>query len=80
MDMMDGINVAVPSLDKFPAIEEHNEVPGAIIFGGGNIMLNPGRKAVILNVINRGDRPIQVLLLLLQAFLSKTPCFCLTIN
>ncbi|KAJ9169366.1 hypothetical protein P3X46_017569 [Hevea brasiliensis] len=54
-----GSFLPVPSLDKFPGIEE-NEIPGVFIFGDGNITLNPGRKAVILKVVNRGDRPIQV--------------------
>jgi len=59
---MEGNYSAVPSLDKFPAIED-NEIPGAIIFGDGNVIINSGRKAVTLKVINTGDRPIQVLLL-----------------
>lgn len=59
---MEGNYSAVPSLDKFPAIED-NEIPGAIIFGDGNVTINLGRKAVTLKVINSGDRPIQVLLL-----------------
>ncbi|KAI9390410.1 hypothetical protein POPTR_008G177900v4 [Populus trichocarpa] len=56
---MEGNYSAVPSLDKFPAIED-NEIPGAIIFGDGNVIINSGRKAVTLKVINTGDRPIQV--------------------
>lgn len=51
---------AVPSLDKFPTIED-NRIPGEIIVGGGNLILNSGRKAVILRVVNIGDRSIQVL-------------------
>ncbi|XP_048232981.1 urease [Ricinus communis] len=54
-----GSFLPVPSLDKFHGTED-NEIPGVIIFGDGNIRLNPGRKAVILKVVNRGDRPIQV--------------------
>ncbi|KAJ7945524.1 urease [Quillaja saponaria] len=49
----------VPSLDKFPEIED-NRIPGEIIFRDGNVILNTGRKAVILRVVNTGDRPIQI--------------------
>ncbi|KAG6764648.1 hypothetical protein POTOM_032128 [Populus tomentosa] len=56
---LQGSFLPVPSLDKFPTIED-NEIPGAIIFGEGNVIINSGRKAVTLKVINTGDRPIQV--------------------
>uniref|UniRef100_A0A6N2MTP0 urease n=2 Tax=Salix viminalis TaxID=40686 RepID=A0A6N2MTP0_SALVM len=56
---LQGSFLPVPSLDKFPAIED-DEIPGAIIFGDGNVTINLGRKAVTLKVINSGDRPIQV--------------------
>lgn len=50
---------AVPSLDKFP--EAHDEVaPGEIKYGGGSIIINHGRKALVLKVVNTGDRPVQV--------------------
>ncbi|CAN1794709.1 URE [Linum perenne] len=54
-----GSFLPVPSIDKFPGIEEA-EFPGEIIYGNGSITLNPGRKAVILKVVNTGDRPVQV--------------------
>lgn len=50
---------AVPSLDKFPEMAD-GKVPGEIIFEGGNIVLNHGRKAIILRIVNTGDRPVQV--------------------
>lgn len=53
----------VPSLDKFPGVED-NKIPGEVIFGNGNITLNHGRKTVILRVVNTGDRPVQVFSLL----------------
>ncbi|KAF2292859.1 hypothetical protein GH714_029406 [Hevea brasiliensis] len=68
-----GSFLPVPSLDKFPGIEE-NEIPGVFIFGDGNITLNPGRKAVILKVVNRGDRPIQVGSH--YHFIETNPCLC----
>ncbi|KAG6653977.1 urease [Carya illinoinensis] len=54
-----GSFLPVPSLEKFPGVED-NKIPGEIIFGGGNITLNHGKKAVILRVVNTGDRPVQV--------------------
>lgn len=50
----------VPSLDKFTENEEDHRIPGQIIFGGENLILNPGRRAISLRVVNKGDRPIQV--------------------
>ncbi|XP_019227423.1 PREDICTED: urease isoform X2 [Nicotiana attenuata] len=54
-----GSFLPVPPLDKFPVIED-SKIPGQLCFGGGSIVLNPHRKAVILKVTNTGDRPIQV--------------------
>ncbi|KAJ4838729.1 hypothetical protein Tsubulata_043738 [Turnera subulata] len=54
-----GSFLPVPSLDKFPQIED-NEFPGDILVKEGMITLNPGRKALILTVVNSGDRPVQV--------------------
>lgn len=54
-----GSFLPIPSLDKFPSVQNH-EIPGEIKFGSGNIILNLGRKAVTVRVTNSGDRPIQV--------------------
>lgn len=63
--------LTVPSLDKFPTVEDC-KVPGEIICGSGHIILNCGRKATILKVANMGDRPIQVLEIKLKfPFFSK---------
>jgi urease subunit beta len=35
-------------------------IPGELFIEGGEIELNAGRKALIVNVKNTGDRPIQV--------------------
>ena len=35
-------------------------VPGEILFGDGDIEINPGRPTVALTVRNTGDRPVQV--------------------
>ncbi|WVZ04987.1 hypothetical protein V8G54_018333 [Vigna mungo] len=55
-----GSFLPVPSLDKFTENEEDHRIPGQIIFGGENLILNPGRRAISLRVVNKGDRPIQV--------------------
>lgn len=53
------LGFVVPSLDKFP--EAHEDViPGDMIYGDGSIIINHGRKAVVLKVVNTGDRPVQV--------------------
>ncbi|XP_010320991.2 urease isoform X1 [Solanum lycopersicum] len=54
-----GSFLPVPPLEKFPVIED-SKIPGQMCFGGGLIVLNPQREAVILKVTNTGDRPIQV--------------------
>ncbi|KAJ1391607.1 Urease, beta subunit [Sesbania bispinosa] len=54
-----GSFLPVPSLDMF-AENEDKIIPGEIISGDGNLILNPGRDAVNLTVANKGDRPIQV--------------------
>ncbi|KAL8137885.1 hypothetical protein V2J09_003886 [Rumex salicifolius] len=56
---LDGSFLPVPSVDKFPEIQDH-KIPGEVRFGVGDISLNVGRRALILKVINTGDRPIQV--------------------
>lgn len=35
-------------------------VPGEVLLGSGEIVLNPGRAVVTLMVLNAGDRPVQV--------------------
>lgn len=35
-------------------------VPGEILFGDGDIEINPGAPRVELAVVNTGDRPVQV--------------------
>ncbi|XWS69206.1 hypothetical protein CRYUN_Cryun04dG0159600 [Craigia yunnanensis] len=54
-----GSFLPVPSPEKFLEMEDKT-VPGDVIFKGGSITLNHGRKAVRLKVTNTGDRPIQV--------------------
>ncbi|XP_057529586.1 urease isoform X2 [Amaranthus tricolor] len=56
---LDGSFLPVPSLDKFPDMKDEI-IPGELRPGVGDIALNNGRRAVILKVINNGDRPVQV--------------------
>ncbi|KAJ0038191.1 hypothetical protein Pint_23680 [Pistacia integerrima] len=53
-----GSFLPVPAPDKFLEIED-GKIPGRVISRDGSITLNHGRKAVILKVVNTGDRPIQ---------------------
>jgi urease subunit gamma/beta len=36
------------------------DVPGAVIAGAGDVVMNEGRATIMLHVANTGDRPIQV--------------------
>ena len=35
-------------------------IPGEVWTAGGEVTLNEGREAIVLEVANRGDRPVQV--------------------
>ena len=35
-------------------------IPGEIVFGDGDIAINEGAERLELNVVNNGDRPVQV--------------------
>ncbi len=35
-------------------------IPGEIVFGDGDIALNEGAQRLVLDVVNTGDRPVQV--------------------
>lgn len=60
--------LTVPSLDKFTE-NANDSFPGEIIFGSGKISLNIGRNAVVLKVINKADRPVQVNTLNFKVFI-----------
>jgi urease subunit gamma/beta len=61
-----GSFLPVPERKEFarPASAEHHEshgnVPGEILIGDGDIVINEGRDPIRLTVTNHGDRPIQV--------------------
>lgn len=46
-------------MEKFPEMED-DIIPGELRPRAGEISLNNGRRAVILKVVNNGDRPVQV--------------------
>ena len=54
---------------------EDDGIPGEIRYGGGTILLNSSRKAIVLGVTNTGDRPIQVFLLICHSVFVAFPCF-----
>ncbi|WP_029114024.1 urease subunit beta [Mycobacterium sp. URHB0044] len=35
-------------------------IPGEVFFGDGDIAINPGAPRLQMNVVNTGDRPVQV--------------------
>ena len=35
-------------------------IPGEIVYGDGDIAINPGAQRLMMNVVNTGDRPVQV--------------------
>jgi urease subunit beta len=35
-------------------------IPGEFIYGDGDITINPGAQRVTMDVVNTGDRPVQV--------------------
>ena len=35
-------------------------IPGEIVFGDGDIEINPGAQRLELEIVNTGDRPVQV--------------------
>jgi urease subunit gamma/beta len=54
-----GSFLPVPALERF-ADEETLPAPGAFEPRGGPIELNAGRRTLVIDVVHRGDRPIQV--------------------
>ena len=54
-----GSFLPIPPLERFAA-EHVIPVPGAIETIGDPIELNAGRRTVVIDVVHRGDRPIQV--------------------
>lgn len=55
-----GSFLPVPSLDIFIENNEDNVIPGEIKTEDRMVILNAGREAVSLKVVNNGDRPVQV--------------------
>ena len=57
-----GSFLPVPALERFPFTDakEAHLPPGEVLVQPGELVLNEGREAVTLEVVNRGDRPIQV--------------------
>lgn len=54
-----GSFLPVPSVEIFSG-EQDGCIPGQILFGSGSIILNMGRRAIRVKVINKADRPIQI--------------------
>lgn len=54
-----GVYFAVPPLGAFQFQMDAIQ-PGKLVVGSGEVVINQGRRAVMLTVSNRADRPIQV--------------------
>jgi urease subunit gamma/beta len=52
-------NIETPGAVGRPAAEREGS-PGAVMAAEGEVVLNDGREAIEMQVVNRGDRPIQV--------------------
>jgi urease subunit gamma/beta len=50
----------IPPADAFPLDENDGVAPGAVEVAPGELVLNDGRRTADVQVVNRGDRPIQV--------------------
>jgi urease subunit beta len=35
-------------------------IPGEIVYGDGDIEINPGAQRITMDIVNTGDRPVQV--------------------
>ncbi|MBM7113401.1 urease subunit gamma [Archangium primigenium] len=55
-----GSFLPVPALERFSRANDTEVRPGEVLVEPGELVLNEGREAVTLEVVNRGDRPIQV--------------------
>jgi urease subunit beta len=47
-------------MSEKPKADRASWAPGEIIYGDGNIEINPGAARLTLEIVNTGDRPVQV--------------------
>ena len=43
-----------------PGEDRPSWAPGEIVYGDGDIAINPGVQRLVMDVVNTGDRPVQV--------------------
>jgi urease subunit beta len=43
-----------------PKADRASWAPGEIVYGGGDIEINPGAQRITMDIVNTGDRPVQV--------------------
>jgi len=52
-----------PQADRTPrtrGAERGPWAPGEIVYGEGDIVINPGAQRIMMDIVNTGDRPVQV--------------------
>jgi urease subunit beta len=47
-------------MSEKPKADRASWAPGEIVYGDGNIEINPGAARLTLEIVNTGDRPVQV--------------------
>jgi urease subunit beta len=43
-----------------PQADRASWAPGEIVYGDGDIAINPGAQRITMDIVNTGDRPVQV--------------------
>ena len=46
--------------DDTPQADHGSWAPGEIVYGDGDIEINPGAQRLEMDIVNTGDRPVQV--------------------
>jgi len=46
--------------DDMPQADHGSWAPGQIVYGDGDIEINPGAQRLEMDIVNAGDRPVQV--------------------
>jgi urease subunit beta len=47
-------------MSEKPMVDRPSWAPGEIVYGDGEIAINPGARRLEIDIVNTGDRPVQV--------------------